>query len=101
VLWIRDRTKLEQYGSFHFRGKNMLYNERKMTFIQRKSSLHAESRLHFSSLFTLLSERSPMSLYIRTKKPYGFFSFLGDVFMTIVTAGFWLIWIFVREMRGR
>ena len=34
-------------------------------------------------------------------KPYGFFNFLWDVFMTCLTAGFWLIWIFVREMRKR
>ncbi len=32
---------------------------------------------------------------------YGFFNFLVDVVMTVVTAGFWLIWVFVREMRKR
>jgi hypothetical protein len=32
---------------------------------------------------------------------YGFFSFLFDVFMTLITSGLWLIWIFVREMRRR
>ena len=32
---------------------------------------------------------------------YGFFSFVGDVFMTCITCGFWLIWIFVREMRDQ
>ena len=35
------------------------------------------------------------------RRRYGFFHFLGDVFMTILTAGFWLIWVFVREMRNR
>ena len=30
---------------------------------------------------------------------YGFFNFLVDVFMVSVTGGFWLIWIFIREMR--
>lgn len=30
---------------------------------------------------------------------YGFFKFLFDVFMTSVTGGFWLIWVFIREMR--
>ena len=30
---------------------------------------------------------------------YGFLSFMGDVFMVIITSGLWLIWIFVREMR--
>lgn len=36
-----------------------------------------------------------------TRRPYGCMSFVFDVFMTIITAGFWLIWIFVREMRNR
>ena len=35
------------------------------------------------------------------KRQYGFFSFVGDVIMTCFTCGFWLIWVFVREMRGR
>ena len=30
---------------------------------------------------------------------YGFFNFLLDVFMVLVTGGLWLIWIFIREMR--
>lgn len=37
----------------------------------------------------------------RCKKSYGFFKLIGDIFMTCLTGGFWLIWIFVREMRGR
>lgn len=32
---------------------------------------------------------------------YGFFNFLWDCFMLCITLGFWLIWIFVREMRRR
>lgn len=35
------------------------------------------------------------------KKSYGFFSFVGDCIMVCLTFGFWLIWIFVREMRRR
>lgn len=35
------------------------------------------------------------------RRPYGFFAFVGDVFMTIITLGLWLIWVFVREMRRR
>lgn len=31
---------------------------------------------------------------------YGFLNFLFDVFMVFITAGFWLIWIFVRELRN-
>lgn len=34
------------------------------------------------------------------RRPYGCLSFLGDVFMTLLTGGLWLIWVFVREMRG-
>jgi hypothetical protein len=33
------------------------------------------------------------------RKKYGLFNFLLDVFLTILTGGFWLIWVFVREMR--
>lgn len=32
---------------------------------------------------------------------YGVFAFLFDIFMVFLTAGLWLIWIFVREMRRR
>lgn len=30
---------------------------------------------------------------------YGFWKFMGDITMTVLTGGLWLIWIFVREMR--
>ena len=33
------------------------------------------------------------------RQHYGIISFIFDVFMTIITSGLWLIWIFVREMR--
>lgn len=39
------------------------------------------------------------TIYIVEKKRYGFWKFIFDVFMTLVTGGFWLIWVFVREMR--
>lgn len=44
-----------------------------------------------------------MSTYIvyNRNKSYGFWKFMGDVAMTLLTGGFWLIWIFVREMRNR
>lgn len=45
----------------------------------------------------MMSSYTPQS----TQKSYGCLAFLGDVFMTILTGGFWLIWIFVREMRKR
>lgn len=39
--------------------------------------------------------------YIEEKKTYGCLKFLFDCFMVCITYGFWLIWIFVREMRKR
>lgn len=33
-------------------------------------------------------------------KRYGCAGFFLDIFLTLITGGFWLIWIFVREMRG-
>ena len=34
------------------------------------------------------------------QKRYGFWNFVLDAFMSLVTGGIWLIWIFVREIRG-
>lgn len=42
-----------------------------------------------------------MILYVAPHRHYGFFKFLGDCFMTLITGGFWLIWVFIREMRNR
>jgi hypothetical protein len=39
--------------------------------------------------------------YVAEPKSYGFFKFLGDSIMVLLTWGLWLIWIFVREMRRR
>jgi hypothetical protein len=36
----------------------------------------------------------------RTVPKYGFFKFLFDVVLVLITGGLWLIWIFVRELRG-
>lgn len=38
---------------------------------------------------------------MRTRKHYGLWNFFWDVNLTALTGGLWLIWIFVREMRGR
>lgn len=46
-----------------------------------------------------LSKETVMSNCCR--KRYGFFNFLFDCTMTCLTAGFWLIWVFVRETQGR
>lgn len=34
------------------------------------------------------------------KQRYGIINFVFDVLLTIFTGGFWLIWVFVREVRG-
>lgn len=34
-----------------------------------------------------------------SSRHYGIGNFLLDVFMSFITGGLWLIWIFVREMR--
>lgn len=41
------------------------------------------------------------TVYIKERRHYGLLHFIGDALMTILTAGFWLIWIFIREMRKR
>jgi hypothetical protein len=40
-------------------------------------------------------------MLIVERRHYGFWNFFGDCLMTVLTFGLWLIWIFVREMRGR
>ena len=39
-------------------------------------------------------------VYVVQQRNYGFFHFVWDCFMILATLGFWLIWIFVREMRN-
>lgn len=34
-------------------------------------------------------------------RKYGFWNFIGDVLLTLITGGLWIIWIFVREMRRK
>ena len=36
----------------------------------------------------------------RRRRHYGCCNFLFDVFMIVITGGFRLVWIFVREMRS-
>jgi len=33
--------------------------------------------------------------------PYGLFNFLLDLLLILATAGLWIIWILIREMRRR
>lgn len=34
------------------------------------------------------------------RRRYGISNFIGDILLTIVTMGLWLIWVFIREIRG-
>ncbi len=36
-----------------------------------------------------------------SRNRYGLLNFAFDAIMVTITAGIWLIWIFVREMRNR
>ena len=40
-------------------------------------------------------------IYVKEVRRYGFWSFVGDVLLVLITGGLWLIWIFIREMRRR
>lgn len=42
-------------------------------------------------------------VYLQAQAPrrYGCLGFFGDICMTLITGGLWIIWIFVREMRRR
>lgn len=33
-------------------------------------------------------------------KKYTIFNFIWDIILSSITGGVWLVWIFVREMRG-
>lgn len=38
---------------------------------------------------------------VRHTRKYGLSNFIGDVLLTGITGGFWLLWVFVRELRNR
>lgn len=42
-----------------------------------------------------------MVMYVVQQNKYGFWNFVGDCIMTLLTWGLWLIWIFIREMRRK
>jgi hypothetical protein len=57
--------------------------------------------LAISSTLSNHKENTAMARNCYNQKPrYGFGKFLFDCFMTVFTAGFWLIWIYVREHRN-
>jgi hypothetical protein len=65
------------------------------------SKRSAQANPHPLTLFICLSFLKGVVMpyrYVEPKK-YGFWRFIFDVCMVCITCGFWLIWIFVREMR--
>jgi hypothetical protein len=54
-----------------------------------------------AKLFWYDGDAPQQPLYIQSRRHYGFFRFAFDCFMTAITCGFWLLWVFVREMRRR
>jgi len=91
----------------------MYYNEReiaaylkrryRMAYIKPPMVHQISLSLFFSqpkgSLMQRYYERTYITMHQR--KSYGFWKFAGDILMTCLTGGLWLIWIFVREMRRR
>jgi hypothetical protein len=56
----------------------------------------SEEEFYYRRIFTEKEQTMSSS----TKGRYGFLNFCFDVFMTLITCSFWLIWVFVRELRG-
>lgn len=44
-------------------------------------------------------KENQMATYTVKRRRYGLINFIGDCIMTCITAGFWLIWVFIRESR--
>lgn len=82
-------------------------NRKKNMPPNRRSTLRFTSEDLYSNRYTTPSIFFPRQevldviVYVVPERRYGFWSFVGDCFMTIITYGFWLIWIFIREMRNR
>jgi hypothetical protein len=70
----------------------MAYNEKKRLRANANRVVPATSSLLF---FCRLLE----ALMAR-RQYYGFTNFVGDAFMTVITCGLWLIWVFIREIRN-
>lgn len=52
--------------------------------------------------FIYSEDSSPQRVYVLSpRKRYTGFNFLVDCVMTALTSGFWLLWVFAREMRRR
>lgn len=38
---------------------------------------------------------------VSNRRNYGCFAFLLDLFLIIITSGLWIVWIIIRQMKGR
>ena len=56
---------------------------------------------YMAKLLLFFTHPQTRSFIMTSNRSYGLCNFLFDVIMTCITAGFWLIWVFVREMRKR
>lgn len=45
--------------------------------------------------------RPDLRVYSNGQRPYGIWAAGIDLSMTFITGGLWLIWVFIREMRGQ
>lgn len=60
-----------------------------------------DSSNSYATHIKLYSKETIMATRTTNKRKYGLFNFAIDVILTLITSGFWLIWVFVREMRRR
>lgn len=37
---------------------------------------------------------------VKIRKPYGFWKFMGDMLMIVLTGGLWLIWMIIRHIHN-
>lgn len=90
-IWHRSQLLPRVFPN---RRKNIRYNE-------RRELLYSSILVQILSFF-FCRERAVVSniIYVE-RRSYGFWKFVGDCIMTIITCGFWLIWVFIREMRKR
>lgn len=48
-----------------------------------------------------MARKNTVTVHHYHRKSYTLWNFFVDAFLTFLTGGLWLIWIFIREMRRR
>jgi hypothetical protein len=79
---------------------------KRMLYITQEQCMQFETFMgslifFFTSIKEHNMDRPIIVKVYNTRRPYGCLAFIFDIIMTCITSGFWLIWIFVREMRRR